>query len=174
MKLNKYQKAAFVRAVMDDLPRLNFQERAEKLVREDNLTQLPAEIRKIAESNTLRAYLKVARWWAPGGELSPFNVFDQTEYNSDYKPSSEVLEKLRELSAEARAERERREALKEKVTGVIEACSTLKVAKERLPEFEKYLPTEEAKAPNVPAVANLVADLMAAGWPADQAQPAAA
>lgn len=47
-----------------------------------------------------------------------------------------------------------------------ETCSTLKTAKERLPEFEKYLPTERGTTGtiNLP-VANTVADLINAGWP---------
>ena len=38
-----------------------------------------------------------------------------------------------------------------------------------LPEFAKYLPKAVAKTDNLPAVANLVADFVKAGWPKEQA-----
>lgn len=34
-----------------------------------------------------------------------------------------------------------------------------------MPEAEKYLPKEAKSSTNVPAVANVVADLVKAGWP---------
>lgn len=47
------------------------------------------------------------------------------------------------------------------------ACKTLKQARERLPEFEKYPPKDVEKSPTMlPALANLVADLTKVGWPA--------
>lgn len=61
-------------------------------------------------------------------------------------------------------------ALKAKLTAAIAACFTLKQAKERLPEFVKYLPTDRDSTgtSNLPAVANLVADLVQLGWPKDK------
>jgi hypothetical protein len=49
--------------------------------------------------------------------------------------------------------------------GVIESCSSLKQLNERLPEFKKYFPTEEKPVANLPALANVVAELSKLGWP---------
>lgn len=48
----------------------------------------------------------------------------------------------------------------------ISACTTRKQAAEVLPEFEKYLPEDEPKAlRTLPALANVAADFVKAGWP---------
>jgi phosphoglycolate phosphatase-like HAD superfamily hydrolase len=49
--------------------------------------------------------------------------------------------------------------------GAIEACSTYKQLMTRLPEFEKYYPKPDAPTANLPALANVVADLSKLGWP---------
>lgn len=58
--------------------------------------------------------------------------------------------------------------LRKQLTAVIASCTTLKQAKEALPEFIKYLPKEPGSAIDrtLPVVGNLVADLVKAGWPA--------
>ena len=65
------------------------------------------------------------------------------------------------------AQAEKRESLREGVRGIIEACSTLKQAQERLPEFVDYLPLDRSNQAmaNTPAIANVVGELVKAGWP---------
>jgi hypothetical protein len=47
--------------------------------------------------------------------------------------------------------------------------STRKALVDLLPEFEKYLPADEAKAiASLPAVANVLSDFVKAGWPKNQ------
>jgi hypothetical protein len=55
---------------------------------------------------------------------------------------------------------------KQKLGGIISSITTVKALKEALPELEKYAPddTPEPKT-GLPAVANLMADVIAAGWP---------
>ena len=57
--------------------------------------------------------------------------------------------------------------LRKQLTAVIASCTTLKQAKEALPEFVKYLPEEPGSTIDrtLPVVGNLVADLSKAGWP---------
>ncbi len=53
-----------------------------------------------------------------------------------------------------------------KLQGAIEGCTTRKALMTRLPEFEKYYPAEEAPmSKNLPALANVIADLSKLGWP---------
>jgi hypothetical protein len=51
---------------------------------------------------------------------------------------------------------------------VVNGCTTLKQLETRLPEFKKYFPTAEKPAANLPALANVVADLSKLGWPKDR------
>jgi hypothetical protein len=47
----------------------------------------------------------------------------------------------------------------------IMACTTLKALETTFPEFKKYFPTETQPTKNLPALANVVADLSKLGWP---------
>ena len=79
----------------------------------------------------------------------------------------ETLKALDALDAPCRAQKETVSKLRSEVKALIAACHTLKQARERLPEFAKYLPAERSPAPkqNPLMVANTVADLTKAGWP---------
>jgi len=51
------------------------------------------------------------------------------------------------------------------LNSAIMSCGTLAALKKTFPEFEKYYPTEEQPTKNLPALANVVADLSKLGWP---------
>ena len=95
------------------------------------------------------------------------------ERGSCFRLSAEDQKVLDTIIGNAERQRQHRESLKEKISGVIAGCTTVKTAKARLPEFAKYLPEEVEKTQNLPAIANLVADLTKLGWPKDAAQAAA-
>ena len=55
--------------------------------------------------------------------------------------------------------------LESTIRGIVGGCSTLKQLREALPEFAKYMPTEqEPLSKCLPALANVVADFQAAGF----------
>lgn len=61
---------------------------------------------------------------------------------------------------------EARQDLERKLHGVAESCNTTTQLAEAFPEFARYLPQTQAEATrNLPALANVVADFTAAGWP---------
>ena len=47
---------------------------------------------------------------------------------------------------------------------IAKGCSTLKQLQTQLPEFIKYMPTEQAPTSNLPAIANVVSAFTALGW----------
>lgn len=57
-----------------------------------------------------------------------------------------------------------RESAQAKLNAVVNGCTTLKQLRTRLPEFVQYMPEEETATRNLPAIANLVADLVHLGW----------
>jgi len=65
------------------------------------------------------------------------------------------------------AEQERqRVALRDKLKRAAASFTTRKQLAEAMPEFEKYLPADEAAAiRSLPAVTNVVGDFQRAGWP---------
>lgn len=149
MRLTRYDKQAFVRAVMQDIPKNDdeslFNEIQAKLVED-----MSEECRFIYNRNprALRA-----EW-----ESEPFDRSNYTIVvgDADYeKVTLPYRERSREISN-----------IRRQLTSIIEGCSTLKQAKERLPDFVKYLPSEtpSGKIANLP-VDSLKKGLRGLGWP---------
>lgn len=162
MNLNKYDREAFVRAVMDDVPSTDYATQMRDLGTKTVIASLPPEVKVVLEKHPDYLIRKGVRM--PGRHKDLYVV--GLGYNVIRDSYPEVWAKLVDLEVEDREQTARREALEAKLKAIIEGCRTLKQAKERLPEFEKYLPAERGVTgtTNLPA-ANLVAELNAAGWP---------
>jgi hypothetical protein len=79
------------------------------------------------------------------------------------------LETLEALVKKKDHDEELRADLHAKIKAVAYSVSTRKALADALPEFEKYLPADDAKAiRTLPVVANVVTDFMKAGWPKEQ------
>lgn len=162
MNLNKFDRQAFVRAVMDDVPMTDYQDIARKKAKETVISLMPKEVQAVYNNHP--SYLNSSGVSLPG---MLENIYMPTPSYSVIKNSApEVWAEMVEMEIKLQKQNTQRKALEEKITAIIEGCRTLKQAKERLPEFEKYLPAERGTTgtKNLP-VANLVAELNAAGWP---------
>ena len=165
MRLSSYHREAFVRSVMNDVPQIDYAEQIRAVLIEDAVNSLPPLIQKAWRDPILKEY--ICDFYSYGHGRPSANLpglqrhFVQTEANK---------KKLDDLvSLKAQQERQRSD-LEAKVTAAINACSTRKQAVERMPEFEKYLPPAigDTQSKYLPAIANLVSDLAAAGWPKDK------
>lgn len=160
MKLTNDDRAAFVRAVMDDVPEVDYRERATKIILDDVVPRLPAKVIACWKDKETRGFIVCNR-----GVHTPAGVVYAPPFEG---PLSESAQKaLGDLKKPHDLQVSGRRKLKSEVAALIKACSTLKQAQERLPEFAKYLPAERSPAPSLsPLVAaNTVADLTKAGWP---------
>ena len=63
------------------------------------------------------------------------------------------------------AKKKERDDAHAKLSAIVNGCTTLAQLKKLLPEFISYFPTEAEPTKNLPAVANMVADLSKLGWP---------
>ena len=185
MKLTKKHREDFVEAVMSDVPQANYPTQAEdrarllykQIAEEVGISNIPLErlemricsiyLSKQGRSHKFARNGQEAGWaWKDYSGYCFFRIglrgLNQEEVDSIEKDPE--IQKLGDLFIE---EKNKRVDLRQKVTAVIAACSTLKQAKEALPEFEKYLPAEPGNVDrSLPVVGNLVADLVKAGWPA--------
>ena len=171
MKLTKYTRAAFVRAAMQDVPKPeNFEAQAHKLVIEDSIAQLPAEVQPLARHKDLKFCLRTVSHYFYTTPFSSVDVF--APRGANYRPSQAVREAVAALTEKQKAHDAIRSGLEEKLMSTAMACTTRKALAELLPEFEKYLPEDTPAAiRTLPAVANIVADFARAGWPKDKTQP---
>lgn len=185
MKLTKQHREDFVRTVMSDVPSTNYQTQAENCARflykqfaekagvinvsPDRLCVRKCDI-YLSKHNQSQKFVRDGR--EAGWNWNEHNVYcfltigvrGLTEEEVILIEKDSEIQKLIDLFIK---EKDKHADLYQKVSAAIAACSTLKQAKESLPEFEKYLPAEPGKIDrSLPVVGNLVADLTKAGWPA--------
>lgn len=167
MRLTNTMKEAFVRAAMQDVPKVDYDDKIRSLVNKQ-IKQLHKSlgIDKV-EINRLASNYDYARP-SKGGSETRFHAGGLTN------PEAAAIAKHPDVVAlvdAMLAQNEMLSTLKQKLTGAINACNTRKQAAEALPEFEKYLPEDEQKAlRSLPALANVAADFVKAGWPKPQSK----
>ena len=166
MRLNKYHKDAFVEAVLQDLPSTDYDEIAQKLVRESFVEKMPAKVRAVYDDKEVRHWLGNEWIYMPG---SLQNFYFAAGSNSGSALSA-LKERLDELNEAKQEQFRKREAFGLKIRAAIDSCQTRKQALELMPEFEKYLPkdTTSTGVSNLPVINNLVAELVQAGWPKEK------
>lgn len=179
MKLSKAHKAEFVRAVLADVPTKNYPTQAEDLARK--LCQAKYKelgLDKVDPSRLCYASIYVRVWASEimlaerpkDGSYYPVTTFAQIAGKGLNECEIAEITDCPEMMVIRQGyadEYNMLNNLRKQLTAVIASCTTLKQAKEALPEFVKYLPEEPGSAIDrtLPVVGNLVADLSKAGWP---------
>lgn len=169
MKLTKLHRQAFVKAVIQDLPQIDYEAMAHKFVREKAVEALPPQLRPVALDDKLNSYLTMETMWFDNHRtgIGATRVFGGGR-SGGFSLKAKDQATLDKIMESAQHQREERARMEERMNGVIAACTTVKMAKTHLPEFAKYLPEEVEKTNNLPAIANIVADLTKMGWPKDK------
>lgn len=165
MKLTKSDREAFVAAVLNDVPSVDYNDQAQKLVRAELETKLPDKVLSVLKDKTIAHYIE-AKYVVMPGKLQDF----YTAAAAGFEKSDSLIKALEQIDRLDRVQTDALTQLREKVAGVIGACTTLKQAIERLPEFTQYLPAnrDESGLANLPVISNVVAELVQAGWPKDK------
>lgn len=148
MKLTQYQRDAFVAAVMDDVPPID-----NERVKED----LQAALVKAMSPTARKLYRENPNALA---KVYTCAVFSRREHrlvvgDADFAAVSAPWVKAVED----------RKASRNNLEIAVKGCATLKQLQAMFPEFVRYMPTEAAPTKNLPALANVVTDLVALGWP---------
>lgn len=170
MRLTNYIRDAFIDSVMNDVPKVNFTEKAHKIYVEDILKQIPKEVRAIWDNPQTSRWINDRTVHICGNSVR-IPRFGYDDLNLTEKGQAAV----KAVEAEYLAQKSSRADLRTRLKGVAYSCTTLKALKEALPEFEKYMPADvEAPSRMVPVIANVVADFVKAGWPKGGSNVAAA
>lgn len=155
MKLTNTMREAFVRAAMDDVPHVDYSEQIRSVAQKAAAEMLPLEVRKLWASNKLRPYVTTVYFM---GAMLPGADADDDKIRAAAEIAVAPLIKARDAQEVAHKD------LARKLRAVAYSVSTRAALIEALPEFEKYLPADERTA-NLPAIANVVTEFVAAGWP---------
>lgn len=164
MRLTRIIREAFVRSVMNDVPSIDYFEQYRKLYQTAVLSKAPAEVRAAYPKH--QAWLSREHIWTAGSIPGFYCV---CERNGTVQIDPAIQAQLDEIDKLYSQQNDARHELQMKLKGVVESCTTRKALAQALPEFEKYLPKEEDKVSNLPALANVMTDFMKAGWPKDRA-----
>lgn len=161
MKLTKYMKRAFINAALNDVPQIDFSEKIQAIAQKAAVTMMPTAVR-LAYKNCPDWFPLERHWFGDiGSILLPIP--------ESKKLPKDARDEMHRLLALRRDQQRLLRELETKLRAATESCTTRKALAALLPEFEKYLPTDEpARIKNLPAVANLVADFAKAGWPKDK------
>ena len=167
MRLTNTMRTAFVRAAMQDVPQVDYTEQIRSAAIDYAVAKMPPKIRAIWNDKELRGYIKIEHNTVGGVAVA---------MPGDYVTYEELYTACKSVIAQHKAQRTERDNLTTKLTGVANSCATRKALADALPEFAKYLPPEETPINrSMPALANVVADFMKAGWPkGHKPSPAAA
>ena len=162
MKLTNYLREAFVKAAMNDVPQVNYEQQCRDLVQTMRKAVLkPLGLDK-ADPNRLCNHTTV---WMPKS-MPNMTVHGLT---SDEAKAIAADPKIVAFCNAHEAQKQARSELQSKLEGIASGCTTRKQLVELLPEFEKYLPADTPKpGANLPAISNVVGEFIRAGWPKDQ------
>ena len=171
MRLTTIDKNAFVRAVLDDVPQVDYEDQARKLVQQAVYEAMPSELRVVYDNKELRSFLNTGHVFTPIGFPHFFlcgGALLEHHKLRDNRP--DIWEQLEELGAKNIAQNNAYNQLRQKLYALINQATTLKKAKQLLPEFIKYLPADRDAQlnKNLPVTTTILSDLTAAGWPKDK------
>ena len=155
MKLNTYTKAAIVRAIMADVPKPDKTKRYESV---------QAAIVKAMSPECRKVYNKTPK--ALATQYLGDTTYDGCNWHTREVVKGDAPENaIKDILKPYEQEDEAHYAAYKQLESAIKGCNTLNALKKAFPEFEKYLPTEAQPTKNLPALANVVADLSTLGWP---------
>lgn len=165
-RLTTYSRNAFIQAVMDDVPHVDYSEQAREKVQKFALTKLPAGV--AAALKAFPDWFDVKAYTSLPGTLSNCYVVarERSEFDKLLKADKKLWAELEAMEKANSAQSQTRQALRDKVKGLAYSCTTVSALQTRAPEFAKYIPGASAPLDRSgPVVQNIVADLVAAGWP---------
>lgn len=150
MKITKYDKEAIIRSVMNDVPGID-QDKTRKEMQEAITKAMSPEVRKLSKTHP-KALLQES--------------FSTYHYGLDSYFTMTVGDAISKVVLKPWSDAQQvRQDAKNQLKNAIESCNTLKQLMDRLPEFERYYPTEAEPSKNLPALLHVVSDLTKLGWP---------
>ena len=155
MKLTKLNRQAFINAALDDVPTIDYTTAIIDSATKFAVSLLPEIAQTVFAKHpeliaTDNSYIRGRYICLPGRNIK-------------FTDAQKVH--LAELETKSKAQDNALSELRTKLSGVVGSVNTVKALKVLLPEYAKYMPDETHVTVNLPAIANVVADFVKAGWP---------
>ena len=172
MRLTKYIRQAFVRAAMDDVPKIDYDAELRKVFDRIALEALPKEVAALLSNPIIEPFLH-RDWVSTPSGMSNLPAYTPRRSSDLFiaQTNPKGWAELKEALAQKEAQEKARHELRYKLEGCAASVNSRKQLADLLPEFEKYLPeSEPAAIRTLPVVANVVSDFVKAGWPKGKVQ----
>ena len=153
MKLTKLTKQAIVRAIIQDLPPIDKEARA-LAINAAIVKAMSPEVRKVFKTHPAALRTRSVEY------TNPFRP-----WGNDVTVGDVTNDEIKAIIAPYEKQEQDRLDAQRKLSAAFEGINTLKQALTTFPEFKKYYPTEAEPTKNLPALANVMADLSKLGWP---------
>ena len=156
MKLTNTRRNAIVAAIMADVPFVDYKELYRIKTQEFALQLLPPKVKALHDEG-LESYLSrmdvlpIENGWCMGW----VTVYAGREIVFDNELTDAQKAELQDLHDKHEAQAEQCAELKKMLKSALYGCTTIKRAKEMLPEFDKYFDDEPEKTANLPAITGL-------------------
>lgn len=152
---------SFISAVLNKTVNVDYRSQIQEIANQDAISQLPINLQN---KDTLHYLEKDYVYFDNARCMGSYYV-----KNNEYKPSDAVKRKVKAIHDLSETQEEKRKTVKGQLKAVIYGVTTLKAAKEVLPEnLHQYLPEENVKPANSFAVVTteLMDNLKSLGLPA--------
>lgn len=170
-RLTVMDKEAFIRAVLADVPRIDYHEEIKKVLDAYLAEIAPAAVLSVFKKHPEYFDQRQVRTYGEAGHYYGEHYLVPEGFDLEEPPAP--LVRVKELLKAQGAQSAALNTLEVKVKGMIRGFTTVAKAKEAMPEFAKYLPDDTAAPSKNLPVANVVGDLIRAGWPKDKQLEAA-
>lgn len=173
MRLTNNLRDAFVRAVMLDVPKVDYDEKIRAAAPAVIKKYTPQKLRPLVDNPELDSWLRKGYVHLGGVSVQCITPEDKWGSDSPYRAFVDAIAAdptIAPLIAANKAQTAKANELRSKLKQVAYSVNTRKALVAALPEFERYLPAEEGAAlRTLPAIANVVSDFVQAGWPKPKA-----
>ena len=156
MKLTNAMRSEFVESVMSAVPRTDYTSLYSDTAVKFGVEMLPSDVQALYMRKP--EYIVTSQIWV----YSQGYVYVP---GVDVKFTEAQKAQLEEIQSKREAQQKSINELHAKLTGAVAGVTTVKALRELLPEFESHMPAAPDKTQNLPALANIVADFVKAGWP---------
>jgi hypothetical protein len=167
-RLSNAMRDSFIAAVMADVPQIDFESRIRDAVNKASAKTLPAAIKKLLADPELSQYVATRSCTLNrhDGILAGSYITFRLPHTSDEDLDKLATEVAETIIKEWNQQVEKTAELRQRLRAVAYTCNTTTTLAEAFPEFARYLPRDEAQATrNLPALTNVVAEFVKAGWP---------
>lgn len=165
MRLTKGIKAALVRAILDDVPSVDYKQQAEDLARKALEQRMPNDVLRFAKKYPDRVHDGYFSFKSGDGYGAVRVAVCIPGATSQDSLDGDAKQPIRELLVKAELQEGQHDALERSLRLALEGIHTRQSFVDAYPEFAKYLPEEPEKIRHVLVTTGLVDALTAAGWP---------